>query len=622
MKRWIVILIVLLLTGCSPDQLSSDLSYDEAEQLVSEHPLLSTTALAKYSFEATANEGSPGNSDLEGELTVQTSDYPENGYLPAFSVFEGSLLTEDKSLEASGLIINENMYVFLADEEAERYLKGRGVIAQDGRVAGSFLMLERRWIQGTWQAEPLTDIPNPEPTEPDAPEPEGPEPEGPEPEGPEPEVPNPEVPNPEVPAPEAPAPEAPAPEAAGNYDENLEMIKSASVRNTNHDDSPYLNTAMADIPTEALLGPRAEYLEVPGGNPEQSFPTENVGSFRTSCEFSHFAYDDPLVFPNQPGASHLHMFWGNTDANAYSTYDTLLNSGGSTCNGQELNRTGYWAPAMFDAEGNVRIPERIIVYYKGYGLANGASEVYPPGAAVIANENLHEVSVGGVADFAGDVAFICTDQFRGFPKTPQGNTIPACGDTRREGVRRVLEMHVKFPNCVDGDAADPESWKKARQGQWFYSDCQDWTTFPNMEYIIAYPLENGETTEGWYLSSDVNMMSGELGTTPGESVHADWWGAWKPEVNEQWIDNCVNLQTDAKSGCGFGYLTDGGPDGNNPLPGPALKYRPQYEGVLKVPATTLYSELCSVDSTLSSPSEAAFCQPGDMEGMHHGGMHH
>src|SRR5262249_783754 len=33
---------------------------------------------------------------------------------------------------------------------------------------------------------------------------------------------------------------------------------------------------------------------------------DGTGAFRTSCDFSHMNFDDPIVFPRIPGASHLH----------------------------------------------------------------------------------------------------------------------------------------------------------------------------------------------------------------------------------------------------------------------------------------------------------------------------
>jgi hypothetical protein len=414
--------------------------------------------------------------------------------------------------------------------------------------------------------------------------------------------------------------------AADDYSANLAMIRAASVRNTNHDASPYRDTPQSELRLDDHLGSRTDYLNNPGGNPEQSFPVLEGGQFRAACEFSHFAYDDPIVSPGKPGQAHLHMFWGNTDVNAYSTYDSLINSGSSTCNGQEMNRTGYWAPAMFDNQGNVRIPERIIVYYKGYGQARDEAVAYPPGAAMVQTENLHAVSwnEGGLADPSGgpntDLAFNCSDQFRG-ARAPASNTIPVCDGSKyfneygvTDNPHATLEMKVKFGNCWNGDdPANPANWGKANVGGWFYSECEQRTTTPNLEYIIAYPLEVGETTEGWFLSSDVDAATRQV-APGGSTVHADWWGGWNKQVNDLWLNNCTKYVTSQPSDCGFGYLTDGGPDGNNPLPGPALKIRPQYDGPMKVSASTLFGELCPGGHTVSTPADAAYCNPN---GTHH-----
>jgi hypothetical protein len=416
--------------------------------------------------------------------------------------------------------------------------------------------------------------------------------------------------------PPPPPPPPTEPPISQLYQDNLNKIRAATVRNRNLDSSKYLNTPMAAVAVNDLLGPREDYIRGddgvvpgnPGGNPEEGFPTQGVGTFRISCEFSHFAYDDPLVHPNKPGAAHLHMFWGNTNVNAYSTYDTLFNSGSSTCNGMELNRTGYWAPAMFDAQGHVRVPERIIVYYKGYGLANGASQVFPPKAAMVINDRVHRAEVGGAI---GEPNFLCSDQFRALRQKGSA-TIPNCNDGP---FRRTLEMHIKFGNCWNrNDPSNPDNWELAKQGGWFYSDCQSGVTTPNIHYIIAYPLEDGETTEGWYLSSDVNPLTFQRTSVGGSSIHADWWGGWHPDINKQFIDNCVNFKRQGVDhGCGFGYLTDGGPDGLKPYPGPAMKYRQQYTGPIKVPAQTLFRELCDPNEAMSSPQRAAFCKPKDMQ---------
>ena len=401
---------------------------------------------------------------------------------------------------------------------------------------------------------------------------------------------------------------------------NLELIRSASVRNANHDDSPDAAVPSALLEVEDHLGPRADYLEFPGGNSELASPVPNGGQFRAGCEFSHFAYDDPLVHPGRPGASHLHMFFGNTDANAFSTYKSLIDSGSSTCNGQELNRTGYWVPAMFDGAGNVRIPERIVVYYKGQGLGRENAEPYPEGAALLALTDVNAIgaAAGGARD-ESKFSFVCSDNFSDVSLSP-ANVIPDCdGDhfrTRGDERRVVLEMNVKFPQCWNGrDPTDPSNFRIPVDGGWYYSGCggEFPRTLPNLEYFVNYAVEPGERTGDWFLASDVvPTADGHEKARGGSTVHGDWWGAWHRKTNERWIEECATLTRPdgTPSGCGFGYLSDGGPDREAPWPGPALKHRPQYTGPTKVPAARLHGELCPRPSRpLTSPEDAAWCAP-------------
>lgn len=401
---------------------------------------------------------------------------------------------------------------------------------------------------------------------------------------------------------------------SGDYRSNLEMLRSASVRNRNHDGSAQRGTAQASLVPEQHYGPRSDYLGNPGGSPEQAFPVANGGQFRTACEFSHFAYDDPLIHPGKPGASHLHMFFGNTDVNAFSTYESLINSGSSTCNGQELNRTGYWVPAMFDGAGNVRVPDRVVVYYKGEGLARGNSEVYPEGAAmVIQNLNTTPSNQGGVG--GAKMTFVCSDNFSA--NTGNGSqAMPNCpgSGSPAGGQWTVLEVNVKFPQCWNGqDAGDYRNFAPP-SGDWYGSYCggEFNRTLPNLEYFVNYRVEPGENTSNWYLSSDVDATTfGTAKATGGSTSHGDWWGGWHPDVNRMWIDNCVNYRSGGPSGCGFGYLSDGGPNGNAPSDGPALKMRPDYTGPTKIPAATIFDELCpNPGRDFRRAEDAAYCRPG------------
>ena len=85
------------------------------------------------------------------------------------------------------------------------------------------------------------------------------------------------------------------------------------------------------------------------------------------CTSGQLLKDDPIVYPGQPGVSHLHQFFGNTAANAGSSYASLRTSGGTTCGKSDapVNRSAYWFPAMLDGAGHVVKPDYVKLYYKG-----------------------------------------------------------------------------------------------------------------------------------------------------------------------------------------------------------------------------------------------------------------
>src|SRR4051794_28002277 len=102
-----------------------------------------------------------------------------------------------------------------------------------------------------------------------------------------------------------------------------------------------------------------------GAIPKSAAP-DVLGAFRFICTAGQVLADDPIVYPGQPGKSHLHQFYGNESADATSSYASLRTRGQSTCNNGPFaaNRSAYWMPAMLNASGEVVKPKFVAIYYK------------------------------------------------------------------------------------------------------------------------------------------------------------------------------------------------------------------------------------------------------------------
>lgn len=259
------------------------------------------------------------------------------------------------------------------------------------------------------------------------------------------------------------------------------------------------------------------------------------GSFRTLCEFSHMAFDDPIVYPNQPGRSHLHAFFGNTGADAYSTPESIAGTGNSTCGGGTANRTAYWIPALIDTRiGAPIVPDFTIWYYKtvpipAYPLTR--TQALPTGLRMISGD-MHATGPQSMTDWG------C------FGRGGSGASIPthcAAGE--------YVEMRVRFPNCWDGrnlDSADHKSHMAFSRGA---EGCPSSHPIPvpQITLNVRYLVRDTQDPQHWRLSSD------HMGRASGLSAHADWFDGWVPSVRDTWVENCSKRAND----CGTDNLGNG-----------------------------------------------------------------
>jgi hypothetical protein len=279
-----------------------------------------------------------------------------------------------------------------------------------------------------------------------------------------------------------------------------------------------------------------------------------VGAFRFICNPAHLAKDDPIVYPGQPGKSHLHQFFGNTAVDANSTYESLRTKGESTCNGP-LNRSAYWMPAMMNGKGQVVRPDYVSIYYKRRPItdpkcdpardprAEGICVDVPRGLRFVFGFNMANPS----ATPTGAAWFNCDG-----PTGTQGRYSTIVEAAKNCPTGNKLGAIISAPDCWDGKNLDSPDHRShvaySGYGDWGYQKCP--ATHP---YVIPgftmgawYTTDEDLDRSGtfspsrptWHLSSDV--MPGMPMMTPGSTFHADWFGAWDDQVLKTWHDNCIN----------------------------------------------------------------------------------
>lgn len=285
---------------------------------------------------------------------------------------------------------------------------------------------------------------------------------------------------------------------------------------------PYVNLALAapaEVGSGKLIIRSTTELPSPGD--------EGGGQFRITCGFSHMANNDPIVFPGKTGASHHHTFFGNTAANAYSTPESLVSSGNSTCAGGIMNRSSYWVPSIIDTSNGAPIrPKRILVYYK---TGNPAKVVAPPkGLRMIANGSANTVGPSGPNDRKN--RFTCNEVYashqENFPSCSQGGQV---------------EWLMSFPECWDGknlDSADHKSHMAYKVG----GSCPSThpVMIPEISFNVYYPVASASGTSTWRFSSD-NYPS----TLPGGfSGHGDWMNGWDETLMGVFVKSCLQAGKD------------------------------------------------------------------------------
>jgi len=275
----------------------------------------------------------------------------------------------------------------------------------------------------------------------------------------------------------------------------------------------------------------------------ESFPE---GAFRLTANVAKFERIDPIVFPGEDEAGHLHMIWGNTELTGHSTHESLIASGHSTGQGDMINRSAYWTPALLFGD-TVWVPDHISNYYK---MISANHKNHPRGITeqVQMPEGLKMV-FGSTMTASGPNPHV---EFRIFsPDLPGGaikshvftDLIPECIPGRK------FAISIDAPFCWNGelDSADHRShlvYPEWNGAGYFEVPSTHPIMIPHISYIPMWTIPDVDMTT---LRSSSDMP----GMPPLSNMHGDFMDGWHPEAAQAWFENALMRQLNCSS-CDFG----------------------------------------------------------------------
>mgnify|MGYP000846091499 CR=1 FL=1 len=251
-------------------------------------------------------------------------------------------------------------------------------------------------------------------------------------------------------------------------------------------------------------------------------------SFRVVCALTRVAPDDPIVFPGQPGRSHLHNFFAS-QVTAATTVDSLLAQSSTNCSRGYggVDFSGYWVPALLKNGSPVNsesVRVELAAYYKRAGGASGVAvkQAIPRGLRMIAGDMM----AGGPQEM---VYYKCAKNEDAGSQSKLGRGFPSCASDE------MLIAELKFPDCWDGVNLDSANHKSHVA----------YSTGSDARCSASHPVKLPQLTfELWY--HGVNGPASSLSWASGDqySFHGDVISAWNTTAQANLVNQCINTARD------------------------------------------------------------------------------
>jgi hypothetical protein len=241
-----------------------------------------------------------------------------------------------------------------------------------------------------------------------------------------------------------------------------------------------------------------------------------AGFFRSRCEYSHTAADDPIVMPGMEGKSMVHDFFGNASTVASSTAADLRASTKTTCLAP-ADTSAYWVPSLY--QNGVRVTPRLaLIYYRRSGRAHAQIATIPAGLQMIAGN-----AVATKPQSTSVAYWNC-----GANAGVEDSALPPASCP--SGTQLVLSL--VFPDCWDGHTLAGAGQHNVVYAVRGACPAGYPVAIPQLIVHVHYPISSGAGLT-LSMSPTMNTMPGSIDTT-----HADFVNAWEPAVLSRLVARC------------------------------------------------------------------------------------
>jgi hypothetical protein len=223
-----------------------------------------------------------------------------------------------------------------------------------------------------------------------------------------------------------------------------------------------------------------------------------------TCSQSHINNDDPIVFPNQPGVSHTHLYVGARNTDAFST-PSSLRAGGTTC-GMAGDTSGYWEPKPLNY--NLHPNGGALFYYSG----SASVRPFPDGLRMIVGNSKATSEVTNPGIVSGNIKFKC-----GPGSNPYFARPPASCSSG------MMVPTVTFPKFWDG----------------VHLDSFDHLSHMSYSRNAAHPIELPKIVAYVRHAVGPGPINFTLSSGPYYTYHLDFLNAWDPAALQRFVDQCM-----------------------------------------------------------------------------------